>query len=137
MLGKTDDVAKYRELFNSIKAAFNGAFVAPDGRIKGNTQACYVMAIAFGLVDGDKAKQAAQYLVEDIEKRGNHLSTGFIGTKSLDARPVADRPPGRGVPPVAHRHVSRPGASRSSMGRPASGNGGTAGRPTRASRTRA
>ena len=83
VLGKTDDAAKYRDLFNKIKAAFNRAYVAPDGRIKGDTQACYVMAIAFGLVDGDKAKRAAQYLVEDIEKRGNHLSTGFIGTKSL------------------------------------------------------
>ena len=83
VLGKTDDVAKYRELFNAITAAFNGAFVAPDGRIKGNTQACSVMAIAFGLVDSENAKRAAQYLVEDIEKRGNHLSTGFIGTKSL------------------------------------------------------
>ena len=41
------------------------------------------MAIAFDLVDGEQAKKAAQYLVEDIEKRGNHLSTGFIGTKSL------------------------------------------------------
>ena len=48
---------------------FNGAFVAPDGRIKGNTQACYVMAIVFGLVDGENAKRAAQYLVEDIEKK--------------------------------------------------------------------
>jgi len=83
VLGKTDDAVKYRELFDSIKAAFNRAYVAPDGRIKGNTQACYVMAIAFGLVDGENARRAAQYLVEDIEKRGNHLSTGFIGTKSL------------------------------------------------------
>jgi alpha-L-rhamnosidase len=70
-------------MFDAIKAAFNSAFVAPDGRIKGDTQACYVMAIAFGLLDGENAKRAAQYLVEDIEKRGNHLSTGFIGTKSL------------------------------------------------------
>ena len=29
------------------------------------------------------AKQAAKYLVEDIEKRDCHLSTGFIGTKDL------------------------------------------------------
>ena len=33
--------------------------------------------------DGKDYERAAQYLVEDIEKRGNHLSTGFIGTKSL------------------------------------------------------
>ncbi len=34
-------------------------------------------------VDGKKAKLAAKYLVENIEARDNHLSTGFIGTKDL------------------------------------------------------
>ncbi len=82
-LGKTEDAARYQDLFKAIKAAFQRAYVAPDGRIKGNTQACYVLAIAFDLVDGASANRAAGYLVEDIEKRGGHLSTGFIGTKSL------------------------------------------------------
>jgi alpha-L-rhamnosidase len=57
--------------------------VAYDGRIKGNTQTCYVLALAFDLVEAERAKRAADYLVEDIEKRGWHLSTGFIGTKDL------------------------------------------------------
>jgi alpha-L-rhamnosidase len=83
VLGKKDDAAKYRDLSLAIKAAFNRAYVDSDGRIKGNTQACYVLAIAFGLVDGETARKAAAYLIEDIEKRDNHLSTGFIGTKSL------------------------------------------------------
>jgi alpha-L-rhamnosidase len=83
VLGNTADAAKYRELADAIKAAFNRTYIAADGRIKGNTQACYVLAIAFDLVDGERLRQAARYLVEDIEKRGGHLSTGFIGTKSL------------------------------------------------------
>ncbi|MBI5395963.1 MAG: rhamnosidase, partial [Verrucomicrobia bacterium] len=83
VLGKTGDAAKYNELFSQIKAAFNRAYVAPDGRIKGDTQACYVLAIAFDLVDGEKAKLAAKYLVDDIAGRDGHLSTGFIGTKDL------------------------------------------------------
>ncbi|MCX7824684.1 MAG: glycoside hydrolase family 78 protein [Verrucomicrobiae bacterium] len=82
-LGKTNDAGKYRDLFNQIKAAFNKAYVAGDGRIKGDTQTCYVLAIAFDLVDGEKAKLAAKYLVENIEARDWHLSTGFIGTKDL------------------------------------------------------
>jgi alpha-L-rhamnosidase len=82
-LGKTEDATKYQVLFKAIKAAFQRAYVAPDGRIKGDTQAAYVLAIAFELVDGESAKRAAGYLVADIEKRGGHLSTGFIGTKSL------------------------------------------------------
>ncbi len=83
VLGKTDDRIEYDRLADAITVAFNRAYVAPDGRIKGNTQACYVLAIAFGLVEGEKFQQAARYLVEDIEARGGHLSTGFIGTKSL------------------------------------------------------
>ena len=83
VLGKTEDAAKYRALFNQIKAAFNQAYVGADGRIKGDTQAGYVLALAFDLVDGERTGQAAKYLVENIEKRGWHLSTGFIGTKDL------------------------------------------------------
>ena len=83
VLGRADDAARYSELFERIKAAFNKAYVAPDGRIQGNTQACYVLALAFDLLDEPQQKLAARYLVEDIEKRGNHLSTGFIGTKDL------------------------------------------------------
>jgi alpha-L-rhamnosidase len=82
-LGKTDDATKYERLFERIRAAFNRAYVGPDGRIKGNTQTCYVLALAFDLLEGADAKAAAKYLVEDIEARGWHLSTGFIGTKDL------------------------------------------------------
>jgi alpha-L-rhamnosidase len=82
-LGKNADADKYFELFRAVKSAFNHAYVAPDGRIKGDTQAVYALALAFELVDGDNATHAAHYLTEDIEKRGGHLSTGFIGTRTL------------------------------------------------------
>jgi alpha-L-rhamnosidase len=41
------------------------------------------LAVAFDLVEGEQRDLAAKYLVEDIENRGWHLSTGFIGTKDL------------------------------------------------------
>ncbi len=82
-LGKKGDTAKYNKLFEDIKAAFNTAYVADDGRIKGNTQAVYVLALAFDLVDGEKRDRAVQYLVDDIKSRNWHLSTGFVGTKDL------------------------------------------------------
>jgi alpha-L-rhamnosidase len=68
------------ELFEQIKAAFNKAYVADDGRIKGNTQTCYVMALYFHLLPEDKRDAAVRYLVEDIKARGGRLSTGFVGT---------------------------------------------------------
>ena len=83
VLGKTDDAAKYNDLFQKIKAAFNHAYVKADGRIEGDTQTDYVLALAFDLLDANQQKQAARHLVRNIEKRHWHLSTGFIGTKSL------------------------------------------------------
>ncbi|MCE5266456.1 MAG: glycoside hydrolase family 78 protein [Planctomycetaceae bacterium] len=83
VLGKKADAEKYDELFRQIKAAFNKAYVADDGRIKGNTQTCYVLALAFDLLPAEKRPAAARYLVDDIKSRGTHLSTGFVGTSVL------------------------------------------------------
>ena len=74
-----------------------------------------------------KARLAAAYLVEDIEKKGGHLSTGFIGTKDLDAR--ARRRSTAATSPTGCCSTTRSprGASRSSTAPPASGSVGTAG----------
>jgi alpha-L-rhamnosidase len=83
VLGLAEDAAKYRAQYDQIKQSFNKAYVAEDGRIRGDTQTCYVLALAFDLLDEAKATQAAAYLVADIEKHDWHLTTGFIGTKDL------------------------------------------------------
>ena len=135
VIGKTEDASRLHNLYRKIKDAFNNAYVSGDGRIKGDTRACYVLALAVDLVDGERARLAARYLVEDIEKHNNHLSTGFIGTKDLM---LALSKIGR--QDVAYRLLFNdtfpPGASRSSREPPASGSGGTAGPLKRASRTR-
>lgn len=82
-LGKKQDVAQYSRLYGEIKKAFNEAYVSEDGRIKGETQTVYVLALAFDLLPEEKRARATQYLVEDIKNRGWHLSTGFVGTKDL------------------------------------------------------
>ncbi|MGD0815522.1 MAG: glycoside hydrolase family 78 protein [Verrucomicrobiota bacterium] len=82
-LGKTNDAVMYNDLFEKIKAAFNRAYVGADGRIQGDSQTDYVLALSFDLLDPDRRQQAARRLVERIENRGWHLSTGFVGTKSL------------------------------------------------------
>jgi alpha-L-rhamnosidase len=83
VLGKTEDAKKYETLFGEIKDAFNKAYVSPDGRIKGNTQTCYVLALDFDLLPQDKRAAAAKYLVEDIGVKKGHLSTGFVGVGHL------------------------------------------------------
>ncbi len=83
LLGRAEDAAKYAALFDSIKAAFNTAFVSNDAKLKGDTQTAYVLALRFGLLPEDKRTAAAKHLVEDIEAKNWHLSTGFVGVGYL------------------------------------------------------
>jgi len=82
-LGKSEDAAKYDRLYQEIKDAFNKEYVAADGRIKGNTQCCYIMALKFGLLPEEMRAKAAQWLIDDITAKGDHLSTGFVGVSYL------------------------------------------------------
>jgi alpha-L-rhamnosidase len=83
VLGKGEDAAKYRALFEEIKEAFNKAYVDEDSRVKGDTQTVYVLALAFDLLPESKRPSAVERLVNDIEAKGWRLSTGFVGTKDL------------------------------------------------------
>ncbi len=83
VLERIEDVRKYEDLFAKIKQAFNQAYVSDDGKVHGDTQTAYVLALKFDLLDGERRARAAERLVADIERRGGHLSTGFIGTKDL------------------------------------------------------
>lgn len=82
-LGRDADAHRYDDLFARVRAAFNRAYVAPDGRIKGDTQTCYVLALHMDLLPPETRPAAVRHLVEDIERRGNRLSTGFLGTAYL------------------------------------------------------
>ncbi len=82
-VGRSEDAAKYEQLFQDIKAAFNQRYVEADGRIKGNTQCVYIMALKFDLLSDELRSKAAQYLVEDITAKHGHLSTGFVGVSYL------------------------------------------------------
>lgn len=83
VLGKTKDTAKYEELFRQIKTAFIRDFLDTDGRIKGDTQSCYLMGLKFDLLPEEKRERAVRYLLDDIKAKDWHLSTGFVGVSYL------------------------------------------------------
>lgn len=83
IIGKKSDAEKFRKLFEEIKNAFNKAFVSWDGRIKGNTQTCYVLALHFDLLPQETRPFALAHLVQDLAYHDGHLSTGFVGLKDL------------------------------------------------------
>lgn len=83
VLGRDDDAARYQEMFRKTASAFRQEFVTPSGRLSPNTQTAYALALRFGLLPREQQGQAAARLVEDIARKGNHLSTGFLGTPHL------------------------------------------------------
>jgi alpha-L-rhamnosidase len=83
ILGKTDDAAKYDKLFHDITAAFNKAYVQPDGTMVAGSQSTYVVALQFGLIPDNMVDAVARHLTDDVTTRG-HLSTGFVGVGYLE-----------------------------------------------------
>lgn len=83
VLGKKADEAKYAALFAKIKAAFNHEYVAASGRTISDSQTSYVLGLKFNLFEENVRAAATAQLVKDIKSRGNHLSTGFLGTPYL------------------------------------------------------
>ena len=83
ILGHEKDAARMRELHGRIVAAFQREFVTPNGRLAGDCQTAYLLALAFDLLPEPLRAVAFERLVARIEVRGWHLSTGFLGTPLL------------------------------------------------------
>ena len=83
VLGRDTEVAKYTQLADAIQDAFNRAFVAPDGRIQGDTQAGYALALRFDLLPASLREQATAHLLEAIQKYKGHPSTGIQTTHRM------------------------------------------------------
>lgn len=83
-LGKREDAERYETLFQKARLAFQTRFVTPSGLIAGGTQTAYVLALHFDLLPAELRPAAATELARDIERRGNHLTTGFVGTPYIN-----------------------------------------------------
>ncbi len=82
-LGLGEEAASYRDLFDRIRAAFRSKFVSAAGRLEGDTQTAYLLALSIGLLPEDRVAAALRHLVANIERRGTHLATGFLGVRLL------------------------------------------------------
>ena len=83
ILGKTEDAKMYSDLFDKIKEVFINEYVTKAGRVGTCSQTSYVLALKFNLLPDNLRGKAAEFLVNDIKSRNNHLSTGFLGTPYL------------------------------------------------------
>ena len=84
ILGKDADARQFTEWSTQAREAFRKQYVLPDGKLVGGTQTSYVLALHFDLLPAELRAAAAVELARDIERCGNHLSTGFVGTPYIN-----------------------------------------------------
>lgn len=83
ILGQNGDAARFRKLQAGVVKAFREEYVTPSGRVVGDCQTGYLLALAFDLLPEKLRPKAVERLVELIRVRDWHLSTGFVGTPLL------------------------------------------------------
>jgi len=83
VLGRSEAAKHYGQLFDQIKTAFNQAYVSSNGRIEGNTQAGYALALYFDLLPEALRPKATEHLVEALKVYKGQLSTGIQSTHRL------------------------------------------------------
>ncbi len=85
-IGKTDDAKKYKDLAESIAKAFNEKHLNKEtNNYCTGTQTCNILPLYFGITPEDRRQAVLQNILRDIQLRGDHLSTGFLGTTYLMA----------------------------------------------------
>jgi alpha-L-rhamnosidase len=94
VLGRGETARRYGSLAEHVRKTFGERFVAPDGRIEGDTQTGYLLALAFDLLPAALVPRAVARLAELVEAAGPGVTTGFLGVgliaPVLDAHGRAD-----------------------------------------------
>ena len=81
LLGHAGAGRRYRELVGRVRAAFDAAYVSPEGKVAGDSQTAYALALRFGLIDGaERRAYAGERLVELVRANDHRIGTGFVGT---------------------------------------------------------
>ncbi|HSI10039.1 MAG TPA: family 78 glycoside hydrolase catalytic domain [Rariglobus sp.] len=83
ILGHAADAKRFTALHAKILTAFNRRFVTPDGRLTGDTQTAYLLALGFDMLPKKLRPAALANLERALKRRNEHLATGFVGTPLL------------------------------------------------------
>jgi alpha-L-rhamnosidase len=83
VIGRSAEAVRYGELAESVRDAWGTEFIDPQGRLRPDTQANHVRALAFDLVPAESRSAVAARLVQLVRAAGTHLATGFLATPYL------------------------------------------------------
>ncbi len=82
-IGRDNEAAGYRRQLARTKAAFAAKYLNADGSINVKTQTAQALALFADLVPADKREGTGRHLAKMIGDNGNHMATGFLGTRPL------------------------------------------------------
>jgi alpha-L-rhamnosidase len=82
-IGRDAEATHYQDQFDKIKAAFGKKYLRDDGSLTVNTQTAYSLALFANLVPDGLRTQVGKQLATRIANKGNHMATGFLGTRPL------------------------------------------------------
>ncbi|MEL7498423.1 MAG: family 78 glycoside hydrolase catalytic domain [Planctomycetota bacterium] len=81
--GRSEQATQYREQLSRTKAAFIAKYVKPDGSINVSTQTAQALALFADLVPIEQRAGTGRHLAKMLHENGNHMATGFLGTRPL------------------------------------------------------
>ncbi|WP_235939777.1 alpha-L-rhamnosidase [Occultella kanbiaonis] len=90
-LGQRALTEEYEDLADTARAAFQNAYVAPDGRVTSDCQTVYALALCWALLgSGEQVEGAGERLASLVREADATVATGFVGTPLiLDALVIA------------------------------------------------
>jgi len=80
---RENEAKHYADVVTNIRSAFQHAYIKEDGKVGSGTQTSYVVALYTRMAPQSLEPVLVDNLVRDIEAKGWHLSTGFLGTPFL------------------------------------------------------
>ena len=69
-LGREEAAAEYRCMYGEIRRAFRTFFLGRNLLLRGSTQGGYMLAAAFGLLEGKELKAAREWVLADMKRSG-------------------------------------------------------------------
>jgi alpha-L-rhamnosidase len=82
LLDREEDAEKYGNLSQGIRKAFRKKFMnAETGKLIESNQTSVACALYQGLVNEEELQKVLEELVEEVEKKDNHINCGILGTK--------------------------------------------------------
>lgn len=83
VLGKEEEASHYTSIAQRIKSVYDKYLIGQDGVIEEGHQAPYVRALAMKLCGEEKEQLVVKQLLNEVEKTGYTLNTGFLSTPFL------------------------------------------------------